>query len=125
MPAASYDVVAIGNAIVDIIARCEDAFLTGNGIEKGHMHLVDADRIATLYNDIGQAIEISGGSAANSMVGLSSFGGQAAFIGKVADDEFGKIFRHDIRAADVAFDSKSINGASPNFTVFDCCHTRW
>lgn len=113
MPSADFDVVAIGNAIVDIIARCDDAFLTRNGIEKGHMHLVDAERISTLYNDVGQAIEISGGSAANSMVGLSSFGGKAAFIGKVADDDFGKIFGHDVRAAKVHFDSKPVSGAAP------------
>jgi len=113
MPSAEYDVVAIGNAIVDIIARCEESFLVRNGIEKAHMHLVDADRITALYNDIGQAIEISGGSAANSMVGLSSFGGSAAFIGKVADDEFGKIFAHDVRAANVFFDSKPVSGAAP------------
>ncbi len=113
MPSADYDVVAIGNAIVDIIARCEDAFLSRNGIEKSHMHLVDADRISTLYSDIGQAIEISGGSAANSMVGLSSFGGKTAFIGKVADDEFGKIFGHDVRAANVHFDSRPVSGAQP------------
>lgn len=113
MSAATYDVVAIGNAIVDIIARCDDAFLERNEIDKGHMHLVDADRIAKLYNDVGQAIEISGGSAANSMVGLSSFGGKAAFIGKVADDEFGKIFGHDIRAANVHFDSKPVSGQKP------------
>lgn len=113
MSSADYDVVAIGNAIVDIIARCDDTFLSRHGIEKSHMHLVDADRISTLYNDIGQAIEISGGSAANSMVGLSSFGGRAAFIGKVADDEFGKIFGHDIKAAKVHFDSAPAAGAVP------------
>lgn len=113
MSATTYNVVAIGNAIVDIIARCEDAYLDRNEIQKGHMHLVDADRIAKLYDDVGQAIEISGGSAANSMVGLSSFGGKAAFIGKVAEDEFGKIFAHDIRAADVHFDSKPVSNRAP------------
>lgn len=113
MSAATYDVVAIGNAIVDIIVRCEDSFLKQNGIEKGHMHLVDADRIAALYADVGQGVEISGGSNANSMAGLGSFGGKAAFIGKVADDEFGKIFAHDIRAANVHFDSKAVAGARP------------
>ncbi|MCH9765847.1 MAG: adenosine kinase [Alphaproteobacteria bacterium] len=113
MSDARTDVVAIGNAIVDIIARCDDTFLTRNDIAKGHMHLVDADRIAALYQDVGQAIEISGGSAANTVAGLSSFGGSAAFIGKVANDEFGKIFAHDIRAAAVQFDSKPVAGAAP------------
>lgn len=113
MSNAEYDVVAIGNAIVDIIARCDDAFLNRHELEKGHMHLVDADRMGALYDDVGQAIEMSGGSAANTMVGLSSFGGKAAFIGKIADDEFGKIFGHDIKAANVHFDSAPVSGEKP------------
>jgi sugar/nucleoside kinase (ribokinase family) len=108
-----FDVVAIGNAIVDIIGRCDDAFLAGHGAAKGHMRLVDAPTIDTLYAAMGPAIEISGGSAANTMVGLSSFGGRAAFIGKVAGDEFGHIFRHDIGAAGVKFDSLAVNGKAP------------
>ena len=91
-----YDVTAIGNAIVDIIGRCDDAFLTANGAPKGHMRLVDADTSASLYAKMGPAVEISGGSAANTVVGLASFGGRAAFIGKIASDEFGW------RPADVA-----------------------
>ncbi len=113
MTAARYDVVAIGNAIVDIIGRCDDAFLAHHGAAKGHMRLVDAGRMSTLYSAMGPAIEISGGSAANTMVGLASFGGQAAFIGKVADDEFGRIFKHDIAAANVAFDTKAVSGQEP------------
>lgn len=113
MSTTRFDVVAIGNAVVDIIARCDDAFLAKHDIQKGHMHLVDADRISALYDDVGQAIEISGGSAANSMVGLSALGGSAAFIGKIADDEFGKIFAHDIRAAEVHFDTAPVAGRSP------------
>ncbi len=113
MTAARYDVVAIGNAIVDIIGRCDDAFLAKHGAPKGHMRLVDAGTIASLYEAMGPGIEISGGSAANTMVGVSSFGGRAAFIGKVADDAFGKIFSHDIKAAGVAFNSAPVAGGNP------------
>lgn len=113
MTAARYDVVAIGNAIVDIIGRCDETFLARHGAAKGSMRLVDAETVARLYGEMGPAIEISGGSAANTMVGLASFGGQAAFIGKVAGDEFGGIFRHDIRAAGVTFGSGPVNGKAP------------
>lgn len=108
-----YDVVGIGNAIVDIIGRCDDAFLAANGAPKGHMRLVDADTVAALYKAMGPAIEISGGSAANTMAGVASLGGRAAFIGKVAGDELGRIFAHDIRAAGVAFNSQAVNGKAP------------
>ena len=108
-----HDVVAIGNAIVDIIGRCDEAFLARHGAAKGHMRLVDAGAIAKLYAEMGPAIEISGGSAANTMTGLASFGGRAAFIGKVATDEFGKIFRHDITSAGVKFDTGPVAGKAP------------
>jgi sugar/nucleoside kinase (ribokinase family) len=107
------DVVGIGNAIVDIIGRCDEAFLIRHGAPKGHMRLVDADTADKLYDAMGPAVEISGGSVANAMVGLASFGGRAAFIGKVADDEFGRIFAHDIRAAGVAFDTRPASGGAP------------
>jgi sugar/nucleoside kinase (ribokinase family) len=107
-----YDVVGIGNAIVDIIGRCDDAFLARHGTPKGHMRLVDAPVAAKLYDAMGPAVEISGGSAANAMVGIASFGGRAAFIGKVADDEFGRIFAHDIRAAGVTFDTPPATGGA-------------
>jgi sugar/nucleoside kinase (ribokinase family) len=113
MSATHYDVVAIGNAIVDIMGRCDDAFLTKHGAIKGHMQLVDAETVSRLYGAMGPGVEISGGSAANTMVGLASFGGRAAFIGKVAEDEFGRIFRHDIRAAGVTFNSEPVVGKSP------------
>ncbi|KUO60353.1 MAG: carbohydrate kinase [Alphaproteobacteria bacterium BRH_c36] len=113
MSETRYDVIGIGNAIVDIIGRCDDDFLTKHDAPKGHMRLVDAPTIAALYGDMGPAVEISGGSAANTLVGVSSFGGNGAFIGKVADDEFGKIFAHDIRAAGVTFNSKAVNGKDP------------
>jgi sugar/nucleoside kinase (ribokinase family) len=80
-----YDVVGIGNAIVDILGRCDDAFLAKHGAPKGHMRLIDDATISTLYGAMGPGIEISGGSAANTLVGISSFGGRTAFIGKVAD----------------------------------------
>src|SRR5918992_4696939 len=108
-----YDVVGIGNAIVDIIGRCDDAFLTRHGAPKGHMRLVDAHMATKLYDAMGPAVEISGGSAANAMVGVASFGGRAAFIGKVADDEFGRIFAHDISAAGVEFHTRPASGGAP------------
>ncbi len=113
MSETRYDVVGIGNAIVDIIGRCDDAYLKAHDAPKGHMRLVDADTISKLYASMGPAIEMSGGSAANTLVGVASFGGDAAFIGKVADDEFGRIFAHDIRAANVAFSAKPVAGKAP------------
>jgi sugar/nucleoside kinase (ribokinase family) len=98
-----HDVVGIGNAIVDIIGRCEEAFLARHGCAKGSMQLVDAATVARLYDDMGPAVEISGGSGANTIVGVASFGGSAGFIGKIADDQFGQIFGHDIRTAGVTF----------------------
>ncbi|MDA0340379.1 MAG: adenosine kinase [Proteobacteria bacterium] len=99
------DVTGIGNAIVDVIARTDDAFLTDNAIEKGAMNLVDAERSNAIYERMGPGIEMSGGSAANTIVGLASLGGQGAFIGKVKEDSFGKVFRHDIIAAGVRFET--------------------
>src|SRR5262245_19137537 len=98
-----HDVVGIGNAIVDIIARCEDAFLDRHGLRKGSMQLVDAAAMASLYANVGPGREISGGSAANTMAGIASFGGRAGFIGKTANDQFGQMFGHDIRSARVTF----------------------
>jgi len=110
MPGSEFDVVAIGNAIVDIIGRCDDAFLDRFKAPKGHMSLVDPERIQALYSAMGPGVEISGGSAANTVVGVASFGGRAAFIGKVAEDEFGRIFRHDIRASGVSFNTAAVAG---------------
>jgi sugar/nucleoside kinase (ribokinase family) len=98
-----YDVLGIGNAIVDVIARGEDDFLVAHGMNKGAMTLIDEARAQSIYDAMGPAIEISGGSAANTIAGVASFGGRAAFIGKVKDDELGRVFAHDIRAAGVAF----------------------
>ncbi len=113
MPPKTSDVVAIGNAIVDIIGRCDDAFLARHGATKGAMQLVEPAAIRKLYDAMGPAVEISGGSAANTMVGIASLGGRAAFIGKVADDEFGRIFTHDIKASGVAFTTPATKGAAP------------
>lgn len=108
-----HDVVGIGNAIVDIIGRCDDAFLAQFGCTKGSMQLVDAATVLKLYDAMGPAIEISGGSVANTMVGVAAFGGKAGFIGKTADDQFGQVFRHDIRAAGVTFNTPSAGDSEP------------
>ncbi|TIS07230.1 MAG: adenosine kinase, partial [Mesorhizobium sp.] len=99
-----YDVLCIGNAIVDIIAQCDEAFLETNGIIKGAMNLIDTRRAELLYSRMGPAIEASGGSAGNTAAGVASFGGRAAFFGKVSNDALGDIYSHDIRAQGVAFD---------------------
>ncbi len=104
MAAPRYDVLGIGNAIVDVIARAEDDFLVAHGMHKGAMALIDEARAAAIYDAMGPATESSGGSAANTIVGVASFGARAAFIGKIRDDELGRTFAHDIRAANVAFD---------------------
>lgn len=99
-----YDAVGIGNAIVDVISRESEDFIGRWGLTKGAMTLVDAERSAELYSHMGPGIEASGGSAANTMAGIASFGRHAAYIGKVTDDQLGGVFRHDIRATGVGFD---------------------
>lgn len=106
MTASRYDVLGIGNAIVDVIARAEDDFLVAQGMHKGGMALIDEARAQAIYAAMGPATESSGGSAANTIVGVASFGARAAFVGKVKDDGLGKAFAHDIRASRVAFDTK-------------------
>ena len=110
---SQYDVLCIGNAIVDIIARCDEAFLTDNGIIKGAMNLIDAGRAELLYSRMGPAIEASGGSAGNTAAGIASFGGRSAFFGKVSSDYLGGIYAHDIRAQGVAFDTRPLEGEPP------------
>jgi sugar/nucleoside kinase (ribokinase family) len=105
MIASRYDVLGIGNAIVDVIARAEDDFLAAHGMNKGAMALIDEARAKKIYDAMGPATESSGGSAANTIVGVASFGGRAAFVGKVRNDELGHVFTHDIRAARVGFDT--------------------
>jgi sugar/nucleoside kinase (ribokinase family) len=108
-----YDVIGIGNAIVDVLARAEDDFLVKHGMAKGSMALIDEARAEAIYAAMGPAIEISGGSAANTIVGVASFGGKAAFIGTVKDDTLGGVFTHDIRAANVSFSTQPFkNGLS-------------
>lgn len=110
---ATIDVVCIGNAIVDILTRTDDDFLTQNGIIKGAMNLINAERAEFLYERMGTAIEMSGGSAGNTAAGIASLGGQAAFIGKVASDHLGRVFAHDIRAQGVSFDSHPLESDVP------------
>jgi sugar/nucleoside kinase (ribokinase family) len=112
----AFDIVAIGDAIVDVIATCDDAFLVEHGLPKGSMQLLDTESADRLYAAMGNARETSGGSAANSMAGVAAMGGKAAFIGQVADDQLGEIFRHDMRALGVQFDTPALNSGSPHPT---------
>ena len=105
-----YDVAAIGNAIVDVIAPATDAFLAENGLTKGAMMLVDPKASAALYSRMASAVEASGGSAANTIAGLASFGGKGAFMGKVADDQLGRTFAHDMRAIGARFENTPLVG---------------
>lgn len=105
-----YDVAAIGNAIVDVIAPADDAFLAANGLDKGAMMLVDQARSAALYAKMAAGVETSGGSAANTVAGLASFGGRGAFMGKVADDVLGEIFRHDMSEIGARFENAPLVG---------------
>src|SRR6266853_5810664 len=105
MNSAAIDVVGIGNAIVDVIAHADESFLAKQGFAKGSMTLIDADRAESLYAAMGPAIESSGGSAGNTMAGLASLGGAGGYIGKVRDDLLGAVFRHDITAVGVRFDT--------------------
>ncbi|WP_448586934.1 adenosine kinase [Thermaurantiacus sp.] len=108
-----YDVLAVGNAIVDVIARAEEAFLEAEGIAKGSMRLISAEEATALYAKMGPGREVSGGSAANSCAGIAALGGQAAFIGRVSDDQLGAVFAHDIRAAGVDFRTPPATGGRP------------
>jgi sugar/nucleoside kinase (ribokinase family) len=99
------DVVGIGNALVDVITHSDDGFLDRQQLLKGAMTLIDSDRAHSLYAAMGAGIEMSGGSAANTMTGIASFGGHVAYIGKVADDQLGEVFGHDLRAVGVLFEN--------------------
>src|SRR5262249_31602206 len=105
MPASRYDVLGIGNAIVDVIARADDDFLVQHNMRKGTMSLIVEEQAERIYASMGPAVEISGGSAANTIVGVASFGARRAFVGKVKDDVLGRVFGHDVRAAGVAFET--------------------
>jgi sugar/nucleoside kinase (ribokinase family) len=111
--AATLDVLGVGNAIVDVLAEADDIFLAAEGIAKGGMTLIDTARATALYGRMNPGIEVSGGSAANTMAGIASLGGKCAYIGKVADDQLGEVFAHDIRAIGVGFDTKPLSGGEP------------
>lgn len=105
MSTAKYDVLGIGNAIFDVLVRTGDEFLQAQGMDKGSMALIDEARAAAIYSAMGPATEMSGGSAANTIVGVADFGARAAYVGKVKNDQIGQLYVHDIRAAKVAFDT--------------------
>jgi len=105
-----YDVAAIGNAIVDVIAPASEAFVAAEGLAKGAMTLIDEARARDLYGRMGPGIETSGGSAGNTIAGVASFGGNALYLGKVADDQLGEVFAHDMRAIGADFDTAPLVG---------------
>jgi sugar/nucleoside kinase (ribokinase family) len=107
MPAPTLDIVAIGNAIVDVIAAADEALLASEGLTKGGMQLIDAAGATDLYSKMGAGREISGGSAANTIAGMAALGHSCGFIGQVARDQLGEVFSHDIRALGVRFDTPS------------------
>ena len=100
-----FQLVGIGNAMVDVLTHEDDAFLAHHGIEKGIMQLIDLDRAATLYDQVGPSTEMSGGSAANTIAGFAHLGGRAAYVGKVRDDQLGAIFAHDLRAQGAVYET--------------------
>jgi sugar/nucleoside kinase (ribokinase family) len=108
-----YDVAAIGNAIVDVIASASDDFIVAEGLEKGAMTLVDAAQATSLYSRMAAGVETSGGSAGNTIAGIASLGGRAAYIGKVAADQLGEVFAHDMRAIGAAYATSPLNGGAP------------
>src|SRR6266850_4578248 len=110
MTSAKYDVLGIGNAIFDVLVQTDEGFLVRHGMTKGGMALIDEARAAAIYGDMGPATEMSGGSGANTIVGIANFGARTAFIGKVKNDQIGGLYTHDIRAAGVAFETKAAAG---------------
>src|SRR5664279_5302612 len=106
MTNAKYDVLGIGNAIFDVLVKTDEGFLAAHGMAKGGMALIDEARATAIYRDMGPATEMSGGSAANTIVGIASLGARAAYVGKVKDDQIGRLYTHDIRAAGVSFETK-------------------
>jgi sugar/nucleoside kinase (ribokinase family) len=105
MSSTSFDVLGIGNAIVDVISRADDAFLAKHALTKGSMMLIDEARAETLYAAMGPGIEVSGGSCGNTMAGIASCGSRGAYIGKVRNDQLGQVFGHDLKSLGVAFDT--------------------
>ena len=117
MPAPTLDVIAIGNAVVDVMAPADEATILRLGLAKGGMTLIDSARAAELYAAMGSAKEISGGSAANTLAGLAALGAKCAFIGQVADDQLGEIFAHDMRAGGITFETPASVGGAPTGRV--------
>jgi adenosine kinase len=107
MTSAKYDVLGIGNAIFDVLVQTDEGFLASHGMTKGGMALIDEARAGSIYRDMGPATKMSGGSAANTIVGIANLGARAAYVGKVRDDEVGRLYTHDIRAAQVAFETRA------------------
>src|SRR4030088_2879263 len=107
MTSAKYDVLGIGNAIFDVLVQTDEGFLAAHGMTKGGMALIDEVRASSIYRDMGPAVEMSGGSAANTIVGVANLGARAAYVGKVRDDQIGRLYTHDIRAAGVAFETRA------------------
>ena len=120
MSDTKFDVVGIGNAIVDVLAHAEDDFLEQHGLAKGAMTIIDAETAEKIYGLMGSGIEVSGGSAANTIAGISSLGGAGAFIGKVCDDQLGSVFTHDIRATGVSFESTPDAGGAATARCLIC-----
>src|ERR1700733_13808261 len=106
MTSAKYDVLGIGNAIFDVLVQTDEGFLAAHGMAKGGMALIDEARATSIYRDMGPATEMSGGSAANTIVGIANLGARAAYVGKVRDDQIGRMYAHDIRAAGIAFETR-------------------
>ena len=118
MSDAKYDVLGIGNALFDVLVKTDEAFLARHGMVKGSMSLIDEARAAAIYKDMGPATEVSGGSGANTIVGIAGFGARAAYIGKVKNDQIGELYAHDIRAAGVTFGTKpAVDGPATG-----CCY---
>ena len=114
MTSPTLDIVAIGDAIVDLIATCDEAFLEAQRLPKGSMQLLTPAEADALYAAMGSARATSGGSAANTMAGVAAMGGRAAFIGQIADDQLGQIFAHDLRALGVRFDTPPLSSSWPS-----------
>ena len=113
MTAAQYDVLAIGNAIVDVLVQTDDAFLVANHLTKGSMRLIDAAEAERLYDLMGPTLLVSGGCAGNTAAGVASLGGRTAFIGKVAADDLGRFYRHDMKALGIAYPTSDLTGGPP------------
>jgi sugar/nucleoside kinase (ribokinase family) len=110
MAEAKYDVLGIGNAIFDVLVQTDEGFLSRHGMTKGGMALIDEAGALSIYKDMGPATEMSGGSGANTIVGIAGLGARTAFVGKVKDDQIGRLYAHDIRAAGVAFETAPASG---------------